>query len=146
MRGQDRQRVHLAAQLLSLRVATALTHCFGDTYRRQAEFVALTDQAFDTFNSRHVSDSKLHRSAFGLDRAIEAQYSCLLRFTQVMRDARVVGNRSMLPFQKGFVMSSTALRGLFSAVKREHGLSYLLTSRLNQDCIENLFSQVSISE
>ena len=144
VRGQECQRVYLAAQLLSERVAKAVSHIFGDRYRKEAEFIALVDQAFDTFNSRHVSDGKLHRSAFGLAHTIEDQYSCLLKFTKVMRDARVVGSNSMLPFQKGFVMSSTALRGLYSAVQRHHGLSYLLTSRLNQDCVENFFSQVSI--
>ncbi|KAF0313967.1 Transposable element P transposase [Amphibalanus amphitrite] len=142
VRGQECQRVYLAAQLLSERVAKAVSHIFGDRYRKEAEFIALVDQAFDTFNSRHVSDGKLHRSAFGLAHTIEDQYSCLLKFTKVMRDARVVGSNSMLPFQKGFVMSSTALRGLYSAVQRHHGLSYLLTSRLNQDCVENFFSQL----
>ncbi|KAF0297735.1 Transposable element P transposase [Amphibalanus amphitrite] len=141
VRGQECQRVYLAAQLLSERVARAVSHIFGDRYRKEAEFIALVDQAFDTFNSRHMSDGKLHRSAFGLAHAIEDQYSCLLKFTQVMRDSRVVGNRSMLSFQKGFVMSPTALRGLYSAVQRHHGISYLLTSRLNQDCVENCFLQ-----
>ncbi|KAF0291655.1 Transposable element P transposase [Amphibalanus amphitrite] len=78
VRGQECQRVYLAAQLLSERVAKAVSHIFGDRYRKEAEFIALVDQAFDTFNSRHVSDGKLHRSAFGLAHTIEDQYSCLL--------------------------------------------------------------------
>ena len=43
----------------------------------------------------------------------------------------------VLPFQKGFRMSSVALRGLYSALRKEYGLTYLLTYRLNQDCVEN---------
>ena len=72
MRFQDRQRVYLAAQLFSERVAKAVLHVFGEQYRQEAEFIALVDQAFDTFNSRHVLDGKHHRSAFGLAQTIEA--------------------------------------------------------------------------
>ena len=114
------------------------------TGRRRSSSPSST-KPFDTFNSRHVLDGKLHRSAFGLSQTIEDQYSCLLRYTQVMRDARVVGSRSLLPFQKGFLMSSVALRGLLNYVRCHHGLTYLLISSFNQDCVDNFLSQVSIS-
>ena len=143
--GQDRQRVFLAAQLLSERVAKALLHCFGESYKHEAAFILLADQAFDTLNSRHVFDGKLHRSAFGLQNTLDAQYSCLMDFGKLMRDTRFVGRRKALPFQDGFVMSCTALRGLYSMLGRKYGLKYMLTSRLNQDCVENFFSQVSFS-
>ena len=121
---------HLFSDLFSERVATAVLHVFGDQYRKEAEFIALVDQAFDTFNSRHVLDGKLHRMAFGLSQTIKDQYSCLLGFTQVMHDARVVGSRSLLPFQNGFLMSSVALRGLLSYIRCHHCLTYL-NPRLN---------------
>ena len=50
------KRVYLAAQLLSEHVAKAVLHIFGEQYRKEAEFIALVDQAFDTFNFRHVTD------------------------------------------------------------------------------------------
>ncbi|KAF0307985.1 hypothetical protein FJT64_020750 [Amphibalanus amphitrite] len=84
VRGQECQRVYLAAQLLSERVAKAVSHIFGDRYRKEAELIALVDEAFDTFNSRHMSDGKLHRSAFGMAHTIDEQYSCLFKFTQVL--------------------------------------------------------------
>ena len=133
----------LAAQLLSERVGHAIAHCFGEEHAEEAAFVTLVDQAFDTLNSRHPMDSKVHRSGFGMPHALDQQYSCLMGFTRLMRESRVVGRRCLLPFQQGFIMTSCALRGLYSAVTRpEVGMKYVLTSRLNQDCVENFFSQV----
>lgn len=46
-----------------------------------------------------------------------------------------------MPFQTGFLISITSLLGLsqdMSAVE----LNYILTAKLNEDCLENLFSQV----
>ena len=133
----------LAAQLLSERVGHAIAHCFGDEHAKEAEFVTTVDQAFDTLNSRHPVDRKAHRSGFGLPHAVDRQNASLQEFTQLMRDSRVVGRTKLLPFQKGFLMASSALRGLFSDVYRpEIGMKYALTSRMNQDCLENFFSQV----
>ncbi|KAF0297725.1 Transposable element P transposase [Amphibalanus amphitrite] len=142
-KGQERQRVFLAAQLLSERVGHAIAHCFGEQHAEEAAFVILVDQVFDTLNSRHPMDPKVHRSGFGMEHALDQQYTCLMEFTRLMRESRVVGHRSLLPFQQGFIMTSCALRGLYSTVTRpEFAMKYVLTSRLNQDCVENFFSQV----
>lgn len=45
-------------------------------------------------------------------------------------------------FQKGIIISTKSLRALFSVLKEE--LQYILTHRLNQDRLENFFSQVNI--
>ena len=54
----------------------------------------------------------------------------------------VEGNKSLLPFQKGFMMSIAALKGLYSQLQNHYGVKNILTARLNQDCLENLFSQI----
>ena len=90
---QDRQRVYLAAQLFSERVAKALQPIIGDRYRKEAEFIALVDQALDTVNSSHVLDGKLHRSAFGLAQAFD-QYARVMKFTG---DARRASRRQPVP-------------------------------------------------
>ena len=52
----------------------------------------------------------------------------------------------LLPFQKGLIMSAAALLGLFDEVTGPRfGLDYVLTSRLNQDFVENFFSQVIVN-
>lgn len=141
---QERQRVFLAAQTLSETVGKAIHHCFGEQYKRQAEFVIATDRAFDVFNSRRPLDSKKHRCGFGMAGAYEEQHDSLQTFTRLISESRVGQRQCRLPFQDGFVMSSNALRGLHSALCQRRGaeLRYILTSRLTQDFVENFFSQV----
>src|SRR6218665_1585877 len=55
---------------------------------------------------------------------------------------RIVGKQTLLPFQKGFLMTITAVKGLFASVQALYNAQYLLTARLNQDCLENFFSQL----
>ena len=54
---------------------------------------------------------------------------------------KVGKSRNLLPFQKGFMTSIRSLFGLFSDLKKIN-VKYILTSRLNQDCLENLFSRI----
>ena len=49
--------------------------------------------------------------------------------------------KEMVPFQKGIICSIQATLSLWKELQSE-GFSYLLTSKLNQDCIENFFSTV----
>lgn len=49
---------------------------------------------------------------------------------------------SLQIFQKGILLSIKSLKALYCDLKKENGFSYILTHRLNQDCLENLFSQV----
>ena len=141
---QDRQRVGLAAQTLSETVGHAIRHCLGEEYQEQADFVITTDRTFDVFNSRRPLDSKKHLCGFGVPEAFDDQHDTLMAFTALMKDARCGTRKSRLPFQDGFIMSSTALRGLHSALCLRPGaeLKYILTSRLTQDYVENFFSQV----
>lgn len=107
MTSQERQRVRPAAQMLSERVGKCLLR-FGQRFAKEAQFIITCDEMFDTCNSRCALDDKAHRSAFGLE-YFHTQYSSLLELTRLMRESRVVGRQSMLPFQKGFVMSLTAM-------------------------------------
>ena len=65
----------------------------------------------------------------------------LKKVEQLLLQTRAVGHTRLLPFQEGILMSEAFLQGLFT-VNEEHGLSYCLTSRLNQDYIENFYSQI----
>lgn len=48
---------------------------------------------------------------------------------------------SLQTFQKGILLSIKSLQGLYSDVNSEK-TKFILTHRLNQDCLENFFSQV----
>lgn len=45
-------------------------------------------------------------------------------------------------FQKGILMSITSLKDLRKQMNESFDLKYILTHRLNQDCLENFFTQV----
>lgn len=45
-------------------------------------------------------------------------------------------------FQKGILMSITSLKALRIQMEEHFGYKYLLTHRLNQDCLENYFCQM----
>lgn len=49
--------------------------------------------------------------------------------------------KSMLPFQKAFLVSINSLFGLHETLK-SIGITYILTTRLTQDALESLFSQI----
>lgn len=53
------------------------------------------------------------------------------------------GHLGKKQFQSGILVSIKATKQLYTEVKNE-GLECLLTSRLNQDALENLFSQVRL--
>jgi len=55
---------------------------------------------------------------------------------------RIIRKKTLLPFQKGFLMSITAVKGLFASLQALYNAQYILTARLNQDCLENFFSQL----
>lgn len=50
--------------------------------------------------------------------------------------------RESLPFQKGLIITLSSLRGLCQFLILERGFAYVLTRKLNQDGLENLFSVV----
>ena len=45
-----------------------------------------------------------------------------------------------LPCLKGWQMGIQCLLQLWEVLKTEHSAKFLMTSRINQDCVENLFS------
>lgn len=57
-------------------------------------------------------------------------------------DMTCVGKTTMQIFQKGIIMSIKSLINLFEDLRSKLNITYILTHRLNQDCLENLFSRV----
>lgn len=66
---------------------------------------------------------------------------------QIVSTVRIMictGKTVMQTFQKGICISTTAVKHLFQDLKNKYGIKYLLTHRLNEDVLENSFSQVNI--
>ena len=144
MKGASLQRVRPAVQLFSAHVANAFEHLnvMNDSVLegRIKHFISVVDKWFDILNSRVRHDSlKPWKSGYGLVSDQDTVLTHMIEYTKSMR----IGKRKMLlPFQKGIIMSTIAVQKLFLRLRSNVGAEYLLTHRLNQDCLENFFSRV----
>ncbi len=50
--------------------------------------------------------------------------------------------KKKLPFIRGIVISSKSLLSLYEDISARRGVEFILTSHLNQDCLENFFSRI----
>lgn len=76
--------------------------------------------------------------AYGLDK--NNQDLLLNQMNDLIFNMRVHGKKSLMPFQKGILMSNNSLRNLYSDVNEMYGIKYIITRVLNQDVLENCFS------
>ena len=61
---------------------------------------------------------------------------------EATRDLRVGDHKERIIWQDGLIKSTTALPLLFEYLKKTYNIDYLMTARLNQDALENIFSQI----
>ena len=137
VKGSERQRVRPAAQILSHSVATAIR--LVQKEERVADFFDTVNNWFDVLNSRIVVDSLNMKCAFGIRE--DQQLKAVEKMDCMIQSMKQVGAKSLKPYQKGILVSSRSIVGLFSMLKRDFNLKYILTSKLNQDCLENYFSR-----
>ncbi|KFM75205.1 Transposable element P transposase, partial [Stegodyphus mimosarum] len=138
VKGNERQRVYLAAQLFSNHTAQGIRYLMPEE-EDTANFFELVNNSFDILNARKPVTDTVLACAYGIHEVIQER--TLKKFYELCDNMRVGKTKHLLPFQKGFMMSIRSLLGLFSDMK-QFGVKYLLTSKLNQDCLENLFSRI----
>jgi len=155
----QRQNVLLAAQLMSHSTGTALKHYLPGTDKNMAvntgDFILLINKWFDVMNSSNACAAIPTKRPFGLH--LEEQKTILQKVIKVFSNMRVMskskGNanqtndeytlkKNMEIFQKGVIISSTSLQNLYEYLHEKYNLEYILTRRLNQDALENFFSQL----
>lgn len=139
MQGQERQNVRLAAELLSESCGKALQR-YLPQYHSQASFIISIDKAFDTLNSRKVWDVKDERCGMGLK--LEKQEKALKFLVDELPKCKFSNCKRVLPCQKALILAGKAVPELYTYVRDKYGIDYMLTSRLNQDVLENFFSRV----
>ena len=88
----------------------------------------------DCSNSRCLYDGL--RSAFGVFE--QDQLEALSKMEMLVQNFYFRGKASPFPFERGVLAQIRCLRELYKSL--DGGCSPLLTCRLNQDCVENLFS------
>lgn len=144
----QRQNVRLAAQLLSYKTAQALKYFKPGTSEKLAEdtgnFIEVIDQWFDLLNTYRINRFSIpSKSAYGLQ--LEKQNALLLKVDELFKTMKCCGKESLQIFQKGVLMTNASLRGLFGDLQQYlPNVKYLLTHRLNQDSLENFFSQLRV--
>jgi uncharacterized protein YukE len=141
LKGNERQRVAPAKAVFSRTTAKAIEILTGN--KRVASFVELIDSFTDIMNSKSPYPPSSHpmRAPFGPEENYEIQKKILEEVKLEMTGLRVKGKKSMLPFQKGFIISIISLFGLFDDLTKV-GLRYIMTCRLTQDVLESFFSQI----
>lgn len=146
VRGSERQKVKPAAQLLSATLAKALEWCgsrslFSNfSWKETSKFLGLINDWFDTFNSKAKYGSHPGVNAFGT--ALEAQIQIVNQATEVIANMAVGKHKSLVPFQKGIILSNHSLLELHTYLTEKYNITYIITYRLNQDVVENFFSYI----
>lgn len=142
----QRQNVLLAVQLLSHTTATALKHYFHNATEEKkiaaiklGEFIDLFNSWFDLMNTFAPAASTI-KSPYGM--YLKGQNKLLSDVLDTVSTMRCLSKNTMQVFQKGFIISIKSIQSLFTDLQEKYKILYLLTHRLNQDCLENFFSQV----
>ena len=134
-------RVNLAAQVLSSTVAAGISALVALKNLPQealttAKFVKKFDSLFNAFNSRCTRSSQpLAHALSEASGHTEFLQDCLQYISQLR-----IPNGPKIHCLRGWKISIRALLALWDDLQKESDFKFLLTSRLNQDCVENLFS------
>ncbi|XP_025107337.1 uncharacterized protein LOC112572044 [Pomacea canaliculata] len=136
----SKMNVSLAAQVLSHSVAAGISTLvqFGtlpDAAKQTALFIERFDQLFNAFNSSRLSSGR--QMGHAMSRS-SGHKEFLCDTLQWLRTVETPSSNA-LPCLTGWKMTVQALLELFDELQTNHGISFLLTDRLNQDCLENFF-------
>lgn len=139
----ERQNVALAAQLMSHTTATALIHYkpgLESLAQSTGEFIELISNWFDIMNSYSPEANVPSKKPFGSD--LQFQINVLDSVYDKISTMRCIKKNTLQIFQKGMLISIQSLKQLFNTLKAKYDFKYILTHRLNQDALENFFSQI----
>lgn len=137
----EKMKVNIAAQLLSHSTASALRYAVHENLLPAAAlttawFLELVNNWFDAANARRRCEALFSKSG--------AKIHSLLLMMEVVPKLNFCGRHqsSWKPVQTGILLSTQSLLDLFASLVASGSYQYLLTSRLTQDAVENLFSQI----
>jgi hypothetical protein len=151
-----KMKVRTAAQTFSSTTAAAMTTYavssdssmpVGAASTTAATFKKL-DNLFDCFNSTNIYADKPFKAALTKDSIhhdflIEMRdFFSGLQALEIRPDRKSYGKFSRPPCFKGWVLSINSLLQFWASIVDVNGVYYLKTRRLNQDCLENLFSVI----
>lgn len=140
----SRLKVKLASQIFShsvyaaLMVYTSMGKLPPEAIHT-AVFIENINNLFDVLNSASLKHKKFRRAITERNKHIDVLQNAI----QLFESIKVVKARGeTVPNIKGWLISLNSIICLWNHLKEEYGLRFLLTSCLNQDCLENAFSTV----
>nr|AAK08181.1 putative transposase [Drosophila helvetica] len=142
VRSLDKQKVNLATQLFSNTTASSIRRCYSLGYDVEnacetSDLFKLLNDWFDLFNSK-LSTANCIQSTQPYGKQLPFQRDVLEKMSKIM-SSEILGKSRKLPFQKGILVNNASLDGLYIYLKDKYKMEYLLTSRLNQDIVDNFF-------
>lgn len=146
--GFQKMKVKLAVQIFSHTVASSLftyvsLNALDSSAIGTAEFLEKCNNVFDILNSSSkISDNFYGRAWIGS----EKQHEILNDFLQLIKSVSVKNKEnkditSTIKCFQGFVLTINSFLQLWSYLKIQ-SFSFVLTRRLNQDCLENFFGSI----
>lgn len=139
----ERQNVGLAKHLLSHSTSIAIKRYFNtEESNNLANFIEIVDKWFDVMNSRNCNTSEHLKRPYGL--LLEEQNKVLDEMYDLMINMRGIGKYALYTFQKFILISIKSIKMLYDKLKHlfPAKFSFIFTHRLNQDLLENMFSQL----
>lgn len=134
--------VNTAKRVLSTNVSSALEFLADENnnphYLTTAWFIKIIAKWFKLMTSRHYSVvlGKLHIEKF--NESISFLYECIDLFTNL-----TIGNEGHFkPIQKGMIIITTSILQLTNDLLEKRAFQFVLTGRMIQDYVENLFSVI----
>jgi hypothetical protein len=140
----QKMRVKLATQLLSNSMSATIQTCIqtgqllNSTASNTADFIEFINNLFDCLNSRFLYSHNLYLCAL-TDSGTVIHF--LLEASQYFTDLHKLkkGKLTQPPCFKGFKQTINGVLQFFEEEK-SNDIVFLMTNRLNQDVLENLFS------
>lgn len=143
----------LAIQLLSRSVSAAIKTCVAtgelksNTALDTADFIEMVDKMFDSCNSKNLYDPNQNRRPLceKNDHILKNLSTARSVFQKTVKMCHKTKKLSTPPCFSGIVWTITAIIQLYESEKnissfQENNDFFLLTNRLTQDALENLFS------
>lgn len=135
-------RVCLAAQILSHSVSRGILTYASFNYLPSAAihtaiFIKMIDNLFDCFNSLHLKEPKIFKCPL---KKSSPHWKFLDEAYEFLGQLKIENKfKKLTPCINGWRENITALKLLFSDLQTNVNIDFLMTRRLTQDCIENLF-------
>ena len=148
--GFTKMKVKYATQVLSHSVsATILTYvslnALPAAAAGTAELISNFDKIFDCLNSSSLNSPKCHQQAISENSVHHEFLADMLKFIQSIKVVNRTTQEDVtnkLKCLNGLCLTINSVLSLWSVLKEEESLDFLLTRRLNQDPLENFFGTI----